>query len=250
MLFRQALKRRIRRRWDLVADWWSASIGLNGDFSRSEIIIPRLNSLSYEFKGTRIIDAGCGEGYFSRWLLKKGAKVTGIDISPKMIDFARRKNGTETQYIVGDIESPLNLNESSHDFCFSINVFMDIGYPERVFRYLSNILKEHGILVMVIPHPSTFGPNGIGIKLWKGRQIHKRKGEILYTTQIDGNSPVRTYYFYRDTDWYIKRASKYFDKMNESDLYLPYNAPQQFWTKLKGLPIFKLLIFRRHTFNP
>ncbi len=54
------------------------------------------------------IDAGCGEGYLSRILLHRGAQVTGIDISPRLVEMARAKDPTDTiTYQVADLSQPL-----------------------------------------------------------------------------------------------------------------------------------------------
>jgi 2-polyprenyl-3-methyl-5-hydroxy-6-metoxy-1,4-benzoquinol methylase len=37
-----------------------------------------------------VIDLGCGTGYFSAWLARKGARPVGIDASPKQLETARR----------------------------------------------------------------------------------------------------------------------------------------------------------------
>lgn len=41
--------------------------------------------------GTRVLDIGCGVGRWSRLLAARGADVTGVDISPTMIEEARRR---------------------------------------------------------------------------------------------------------------------------------------------------------------
>src|SRR5215831_3684824 len=41
--------------------------------------------------GTRVLDVGCGVGRWSRLLAARGAVVTGVDLSPTMIDQARRR---------------------------------------------------------------------------------------------------------------------------------------------------------------
>lgn len=49
-----------------------------------------LFSLIPKLKNKSIADLGCGEGFCSRYFLKKGArKIYGIDISKKMIDLAK-----------------------------------------------------------------------------------------------------------------------------------------------------------------
>ncbi len=45
--------------------------------------------------GTRVLDVGCGVGRWSRLLASRGADVTGVDISPTMIDEARRRAQSE-----------------------------------------------------------------------------------------------------------------------------------------------------------
>ncbi|NOY79036.1 MAG: class I SAM-dependent methyltransferase [Calditrichaeota bacterium] len=47
-------------------------------------------SLFSEIRNRRILDIGCGHGFTSVRLAKQGADVYGIDISPKMIELARR----------------------------------------------------------------------------------------------------------------------------------------------------------------
>lgn len=39
--------------------------------------------------GERVLDVGCGEGYFARELAKRGAEVTAIDLSPALVAMAR-----------------------------------------------------------------------------------------------------------------------------------------------------------------
>lgn len=48
--------------------------------------------LSYLSRGSRILDAGCGPGRFTRYIKEKGFAVEGIDLSSEMIRIAREKN--------------------------------------------------------------------------------------------------------------------------------------------------------------
>ncbi len=46
-------------------------------------------------KGARVLDVGCGVGRWSRRLARRGATVTGIDLSPTMIAQARQRASAE-----------------------------------------------------------------------------------------------------------------------------------------------------------
>lgn len=57
-------------------------------------------------KGSSILELGCGNGRISIGLAKKGYRVTGVDISPKFIEDAKRKAEKEkanVEFIIGDV---------------------------------------------------------------------------------------------------------------------------------------------------
>ena len=49
-------------------------------------IIPSMLEIIGEVAGLDVLDAGCGEGYLSRILAERGATVTGIDISARLLE--------------------------------------------------------------------------------------------------------------------------------------------------------------------
>jgi SAM-dependent methyltransferase len=49
-----------------------------------------------------VCDLGCGPGHVTAYLALRGVRVVGVDLSPRMIDIARRRN-PETRYEVGDM---------------------------------------------------------------------------------------------------------------------------------------------------
>src|SRR5689334_11728513 len=73
-----------------------------------------------DVSGLAVLDAGCGEGYLSRILAQRGAQVTGVDISPKLIEMARDKdpNGG-IMYQVADLSQPLPAYQAHFDLVAS-----------------------------------------------------------------------------------------------------------------------------------
>jgi SAM-dependent methyltransferase len=71
--------------------------------------------------GLDVIDLGCGTGYFSAWLAKRGARPVGIDITPAQLDTARRlqaETGIEFPLIEASAES-VPLPDAGFDLAFS-----------------------------------------------------------------------------------------------------------------------------------
>jgi toxoflavin synthase len=65
-----------------------------------------LMKLIGDVAGKAVIDIACGEGFYTRMLRERGAaKVTGVDLSEKMIELAQAGEGQQRlgiEYVVGD----------------------------------------------------------------------------------------------------------------------------------------------------
>lgn len=60
--------------------------------AEAHLILSRLLALHADLRGKDVLDAGCGEGYLARVLAQRGAQVIGIDLSPRLIEIARKKD--------------------------------------------------------------------------------------------------------------------------------------------------------------
>src|ERR1041385_4731068 len=85
----------VRDSWDRVADAYAEGQASGVDYYRYEFFGPAQLALCGDVHGLRILDVGCGNGYFARALSRRGARVTGIDISPRMIEHARKQEVAE-----------------------------------------------------------------------------------------------------------------------------------------------------------
>ena len=64
--------------------------------------------------GDNILDPGCARGYLSRLLAERGAHVTGVDISPRLIEMARAKGHLGgISYIAHNLSQPLPAMRST-----------------------------------------------------------------------------------------------------------------------------------------
>ena len=115
---------------------------------------PATLSLLPEVKGKRVLDAACGPGVYSEWLLAHGAEVVAIDASPKMIELARRRLGGAVEIRQADLSKPLTfLRNESFDIVLSsltLHYVKDWGSTMAEFY---RVLRPGGCFVLSVGHP-------------------------------------------------------------------------------------------------
>jgi SAM-dependent methyltransferase len=115
---------------------------------------PALRALLPDLRGCRVLDLGCGFGWFCRWARQAGAAhVLGIDVSEKML--ARGRASTVdpgTTYSRVDMEH-LELSAGSFDLVYSS---LALHYVENLGRLMSEVYRSlipGGSLVFSVEHP-------------------------------------------------------------------------------------------------
>lgn len=103
-------------------------------------------------KPLRILDVGCGTGYFEVILGKQGYSITGIDLTPEMIEKAgemiRIYGLDESQVKVqqGDAEH-LDFEDETFDVVISRNLTWTLPHPIDAYRDWYRVLKKGGMLI-------------------------------------------------------------------------------------------------------
>jgi 2-polyprenyl-3-methyl-5-hydroxy-6-metoxy-1,4-benzoquinol methylase len=89
-----------------IAEYYNIALPqLKKDTDRLGIIKVKLGSIVKS--GETILDLGCGSGITSKFMAQLGAKVTAVDISPKLIEYARENNAHKNvNYFCADITEP------------------------------------------------------------------------------------------------------------------------------------------------
>jgi SAM-dependent methyltransferase len=115
---------------------------------------PALKSMLPDLNGKRVIDLGCGYGWFCRVARDLGASaVTGVDISEKML--ARAAELTDDAHILyqrSDLES-LELDESCLDLVYSSLALHYLPELHTLFAKIQRALKPGGSLVFSMEYP-------------------------------------------------------------------------------------------------
>lgn len=103
------------------------------------------------------IELGCGTGYVSAWLIRRGAKATGIDNSAAQLATARRlaaRHGVDLELIHGNAER-VPKPDGWFDFAISEYGAAIWADPYRWVPEAHRLLKPGGELVMLGHHPLT-----------------------------------------------------------------------------------------------
>ena len=94
----------------------------------------------------KVLDVGAGTGRLSVALASRGAKVTALDLSPKMLEKIKRKN-PKIHTIIGDVES-LPFENDAFDIVTAAFLVVHLKDPTRFFDEVYRVLKDGGVFVV------------------------------------------------------------------------------------------------------
>ncbi len=150
--------------WDKNADLWAELVRKGWDTYREYFNNPAFLKFMGDVKGKKVLDIGCGEGYNTRILARKGAQITGIDISPRMIEHAREHEAQEPlgiQYRIASFSDLSVFDDGGFDLVVSFMALMDSPNLESTSKEIFRVLQSGGSLVFSIVHPC-FVTKGLG----------------------------------------------------------------------------------------
>ena len=102
-----------------------------------------------EKKNLRILDVGCGTGFFTILLAKEGHQVTGIDLTPDMITHAKElaeEEKADCRFMVMDAEAP-DFPDEEFDVIVSRNLTWTLPDAEHAYQEWFRILKPGGVMI-------------------------------------------------------------------------------------------------------
>jgi SAM-dependent methyltransferase len=132
--------RKARESWAKEEIEWGMFSGLESE----------LNTLG-DVAGKDVIELGCGTAYFGAWLAKRGARVTGVDVTPAQLETARRMQeefDLHFELIEASAEE-VPLPDESFDVAVSeygASIWCD---PERWIAEAARLLRSRGRLVFL-----------------------------------------------------------------------------------------------------
>jgi S-adenosylmethionine-dependent methyltransferase len=105
-----------------------------------------------------ILDVGCGFGHSAIRMAEQGHVVTGMDITPDMIQMARQRaegRGLTVTFFEGEVEE-LNSSTDNHTFDWILchNLLEYLSYPRDTLQQLSEMINPTGSLSLIVHNPA------------------------------------------------------------------------------------------------
>jgi SAM-dependent methyltransferase len=139
-----------------------------------------LSLLPKDITGKRILDAGCGPGIVSKYLWERGAIVTAVDYSDKMIALTNEITSGGVSAMVMDLNNGLTDFEDSYfDIIYCSLVIHYLEDLNFLFSEFARVLTTGGLIIFSTDHPQ--GPAQQGKNLsnkqlesvyWKGFNVY------------------------------------------------------------------------------
>ena len=141
-----------RDAYDQLADRYDEDLKANA--YNAHIEFPATSSLVPDVEGKRVLDAGCGTGLYTEWLLDQGADVVGVDVSEEMLARAREMTGDRAEFHRASLGDPLDFAAAdSFDGVLSALVLDYVKEWREPFAEFARVLRPGGFLVFSVPHP-------------------------------------------------------------------------------------------------
>jgi ubiquinone/menaquinone biosynthesis C-methylase UbiE len=158
--------------YDTIAAWYDQTVETNSLYR--DVVLPSLMSLTPDLDGRSVCDVACGQGYASRALARRGARVTGVDIAIQLLALARQYEEQEPlgiRYMQDDAEQLRQLADASFDGATCCMALMNINDLAACARAIHRVLRPGGWFVATITHPCFQTPHSDWIVAADGELI-------------------------------------------------------------------------------
>jgi 2-polyprenyl-3-methyl-5-hydroxy-6-metoxy-1,4-benzoquinol methylase len=161
--------------WDAAAPAWDDFVETGFDYWRTEVHGPALLAACGDVRERRVLDLGCGQGWFSRQLAERGARVIGVDFAAAQIANSLHHEAAlplGIDYRQLDAASIAEVwPAASFDLVTACMALHDSPVTSQILKASRRVLASDGRLAFSITHPITGAPHAT----WE-RDEHGQKG--------------------------------------------------------------------------
>ena len=163
--------------FDALAEWYEQAF-THGQLPLLEhVLMPAVFEMLGDVRDQVVLDLACGPGFYARRLARRGARVTGTDISEEMLrrarDHARGGANPPSFYHLSAAELAPSWTET-FDVVLCNMALVDIPDIDDVLREVARVLKRSGRFVFSVIHPCFVMPHAEWVIDEEGNADYKR----------------------------------------------------------------------------
>lgn len=110
--------------------------------------------IKYDFKNKKILEAGCGTGYFSSYFQNRGAEVYSLDFSFKALEITKR-NLVDCTLLQADVRE-IPIRDGFFDVIFTDGLLEHFENSEIILEEFKRVLSPNGIIITFVPNKFAF----------------------------------------------------------------------------------------------
>ena len=126
---------------DLAHRWWDPESEFKPLHEINPLRLDFIHQLA-DLRGKQVLDVGCGTGIYTKILKRRGADISGIDISKSMIEVAKREVSGVDFKVGSAYELPYRAG--SFDLVLAALVIEHLTDLDKAFSEINRVLKKGG----------------------------------------------------------------------------------------------------------
>lgn len=227
-IMRQKKDTAITSSWEPIGNWYNETVGKEGHYYHQNIILPALlPSLDFKnFESPALLDLACGQGVLAR-NIPKHIPYTGIDISPTLIQFAKKEDRNPLHgFYVGDATKSLAIKENNFSHAVILLALQNMEHGQYAIANAAKHLRPNGRLLLVLNHPCFRIPRQSSWGIDEQKKLQYRRIDRYYQPLKipiqahpgKGEKSPQTWSFHQPLSGYVHwlaEAGFVIDKMDE-----------------------------------
>lgn len=239
-----------RTTWDPVARWYDGWVGADGSKYHRLLAIPAVLELLAPQPDDHILDIGAGQGVLAPYILRSGARYTGVDASPRLLQRARQRHGRSATFLQADARSlhtHRRLDAGSFDGVVFLLSIQDMDPLDAVLASAAQMLRPGGRAVLLMTHPCFRVPRQSGWGWDDRRRLQFRRVDRYLSAlhvPMKAHDDGATRSFHRPLNAYINGLARHgllIDRLDEIAGYAVQHVAARSraeQTALQEIPLF------------
>lgn len=204
--------RQVQQFWEqnpLAAAGIAAEPGTRGFYAEFNRLREEVEPLGFQdsfyrfadYRGKRVCEVGCGNGYLLSRYAEHGAIVTGVDLTERAVELSRRRfelYGLPGTFVQGNAEQ-LPLRDGSFDLVLSMGVLHHVPDIHRAVSEIRRVVEPGGTFLMMVYHRNSAAYRLVFPLEVTLRKVNRGKSLQDMVNQVDGlGNPLGRVYSRRE----------------------------------------------------